>query len=172
MLLIVACSDEDSDNTAETIGDVVVDGPSIGGDSPTDDDTASLTDTIGDGPEITDSLPTDGGQLADGDGVDVEDFGGEQRHFFSFAFSTFRDVLIAQAERIVDLGADGLVVIYPDGITHTVNHAFFGVAGFDDACIAGFRESLAAEYTTEQLTAMGVTIPTLDIWAVVDVVLE
>lgn len=292
LLLIVACSDDDSENTAETIGDAVVDSPSID-DSLVTEDTTSLSDA----PEITDSLPNDDGQLADGDGVDVEDspddndsdvfsdtaddilsdppsvdgasdtdadlddttetepdewwrrtqvwgmtnywtdtsfervdathqtvngynlvfeldptasylggdivaahargvrflvgitfsdlfskhpaditylqslgvqardldgdsvfedFGGEQRHFFSFAFSTFRDVLIEQAQRIVDLGADGIVVIYPDGITHTVNHAFFGVAGFDTECIAGFRASLEAEYTTEQLAAMGI----------------
>ncbi len=114
-----------------------------------------LNGVINKWPDEVETLAFKGALSVTYDGKDAIQRGEESVYFFSTNNPLWRETVIKQAKRAVDLGVDGIVVNSPWG--SSFYPAYGGSPDFSNASIQGFRIYLKNKYNSQKLLGMGIS---------------
>jgi len=105
-------------------------------------------------PEEVEGLASRGACAVTYDGREAIEHGEGSVYYFSTNHPLWQETLIKQAERIVDLNADGIAVIHPWGSSFYASYE--GRPDFSNASLEGFRAYLRDRCSSQELSAKGV----------------
>lgn len=110
---------------------------------------------LGKWPEEVEGLASRGACAVTYEGREAIEYGEETTYYFSTNHPLWQETLLEQAKRIVDLKADGIVVIAPWGSSFYAGYG--GGPDFSNASLEGFRAYLGNRYSSQELSAQGIS---------------